>query len=368
MDALTSEFSVPVVAIAYNRPHLARNLVSVLGRVKPRHVLIISDGPKPERHGDALLVEDTRREFETIDWPCQIDRNYAESNLGCDQRIRSGLDWVFGRVDEAIILEDDIDAVPDFFPWAQRMLDTYRHRDDVAMICGHNPLIRWPEGSPGAAAVLSQRGGWLGWATNARAWNSVQEWDLGRHMNSRENDIAQRHFEPAIEELFNRYLYELQVKPSQSFAVDVDFTLKMAMSGRVAVCSPVNFIHHLGVGPDATHLIDCDETLFHLPRHELELPKEIAPLPRGAVDINFDRFRVILELLVRANDPTMARKLARFRNLPMDIDFKLHLLPFIHADETAEILAHLHREGLDDATFHYWHDAVSNNQDRGGTP
>lgn len=368
MGALTSEFAVPVVAIAYNRPRLARNLVSVLRRVKPRHVLIISDGPKPERHGDTHLVDSTRREFETIDWPCRIDRNYAETNLGCDQRIRSGLDWVFGIVDEAIILEDDIDAIPDFFHWAQRMLDVYRQRDDVAMICGHNPLIRWPEGTPGAAAVLSQRGGWLGWATYARAWNSVQEWDLRPDVRSLKLESAQRNFEPAIGELLNRRLYELQVNPSQSFAVDVDFTLKMAMSGHVSVCSPVNFIHHLGVGPDATHLIDCDETLFRLPRHELELPRVIPPLPCGVVDNRFDRARVFLELLVRAKHPAMVRRLARFRNLPMDIDFKLHLLPFIHADETAEILAHLRREGLDDASFHYWHDAVSNNQDCGSTP
>lgn len=367
MAALPSEFSVPVIAIVYNRPRFARNLISVLRRVKPQHVLIVSDGPKLEQPGDALLVEATRRELDAIDWPCRIEHNYSERNLGCDPRIRSGLDWAFGIVDEAIILEDDIDVVPDFFHWAQRMLDTYRHRDDVAMICGHNPLICWPEGGQGTAAVMSQRGGWLGWATYARAWRSVQEWDLRRDVGSLDEDIAQHRFEPALGALFNRCLYELRVNPSCSFAVDVDFTLKMAMSGHVSVCSPVNFIHHLGVGPDATHNTDCDETLFHLPRHELELREVTPPLPRGAVDQKFDRARVLIELLVRANNPQMARKLAMFQNLPMDLDFKLHLLPFIHADDTAGILAHLHREGLDDATFHYWHDAVSDKQVLGGT-
>lgn len=367
MDTLVSDFCIPVVAIAYNRPRLARNLIAVLRRVKPRHVLIVGDGPKPERHGDALLVEATRRELGTIDWPCRIDYNYAETNLGCDIRIRSGLDWVFDIVDEAIIMEDDLDAVPDFFHWAQRMLETYRHRDDIAMICGHNPLIRWPEGSPGATAVLSQWGAWHGWATYARAWDSVQQWDLRRHMNSRENDIDQRCFDPALGALFNSRLYQLQREPSRSFAVDVDFTMKMAMSGLVSVCSPVNFIHHLGVGPDATHHIDSDETLFHLPRHELELPNVTPPLPPGAVDNEFDRARVILELLVRVKDRSMARKLTKFRNLPIDLDFSIHLLPFFQADETAEILVHLHREGLDDATFHYWHDAVSGKSHSGGT-
>jgi hypothetical protein len=370
MNTLTPDFAVPVVVIVYNRPRLVRNLIGGLRRVKPRHLLIVSDGPKPEKREDNLLVEATRRELEAIDWPCQIDRNYAETNLGLDLRIRSGLDWAFGIVDQAIILEDDINAVPDFFYWSERMLDTYRDRDDVAMICGHNPLIRWPEGSPGTSAVLSQRGAWYGWATYARAWNSVQQWDLTQHANSIEKDIAQQGFEPALSALYLSYLNNFfsvrQVAPSHPLLVDVDFTLKMALSGRFSVCSPVNFIHHLGVGPDATNLIDCDETLFHLPRHKLEIPAIIRALPEGAVDYKFDRAKVLMELLVRANNPRMARKLARFRNLSMDFDLRVHLLPFLHADETTEIIDHLHAEGLEDLIYNNWHSALSDLPNQGG--
>ncbi len=61
-----------------------------------------------------------------MDWPCEIVRNYAETNLGCDARIASGIDWAFEQVDEAILLEDDLILDPSFFRWCADMLSRYR--------------------------------------------------------------------------------------------------------------------------------------------------------------------------------------------------------------------------------------------------
>ena len=99
MGDVPDTFSVPAVAFVYNRPRYARNLVSVLRNVKPKHLLLVADGPKSDGGRDAQLVEATRHELEAIDWPCRIDCNYSSVNLGCDKRIRSGLDWAFGIVD-----------------------------------------------------------------------------------------------------------------------------------------------------------------------------------------------------------------------------------------------------------------------------
>jgi len=363
-----SNFSVPVVVFAYNRPRFARNMVSLLRTVKPEHLLLVADGPKSDGGRDAQLVEATRHELEAIDWSCRIDRNYSPVNLGCGSRIRSGLDWAFGMVDQAVVLEDDIDAVPEFFSWAQQMLDLYRDRDDIAMICGNNPLIRWPEGRSGTSAILSHRGGWHGWATYSRAWRAVQDFDLLDYSQSVDDDKTLQGFEPALGAQFRGWIHELRLMPERSLAVDVDFTLKMAMSGRSAVCSPVNFIHHLGVGADSTHEVNSDDTLFTLPRPKL-ITREITQLlPKDAVDSRFDRARVLLELLMRATNPRMAQKLSKHQNLPLDPDVKIHLLPFVHARETAAILNHLHNKGLDDEKYQYWYSAVSDTPEHGDTP
>jgi hypothetical protein len=345
----------PVVAVCFNRPSMARNLVSVLRRVRPHHILIVADGPRQDHDSDRAAVAATRAEFESIDWPCRIDRLFSDVNLGCTKRIVTGLNWAFGMVEAAVILEDDIDATPQFFTWAKRMLELYSDRDDIAMLSGHNPLINWPEFSRGSSAIPSRRGAISGWATWARAWNSAKSWSIEGNLSEVEEDISRCEFEPALSSVYQLYLAEARGRP---LSWDDDFTLRMAMSGRRCLVSPTNFIHHLGVGPDATHHVDSDDTLFFLPRPERHIPNTLMELPVGSVDRKFDRARVLLELLVRAKNPHMARRLAARTELPIENNMKTHLLPFVFSDETLALLKHLEREGLDHARSGYWIKAV----------
>ena len=349
-----------VIVICYNRPVLTLNLVSVLRRVSPSHVLIVADGPKPGDSGDKASVDEARAAFDQIDWPCRIDRLYSDVNLGCTARITSGLDWAFELVDEAIILEDDIDASPQFFNWAKQMLNLYRDRDDIAMISGHNPLISWPESMPGSFAIPSRRGAISGWATWAHAWHSVRRWSVDGDIEKVADDISRCEFEPALAALYQLYLAEAR---RRALSWDVDFTIRMAMSGRKSLVSPKNYVHHLGVGLDATHHKDSDDTLFYLPRGEGEVPEILLELPEDSVDLGFDRARVMMELLVQTKTPRMARMLAQRVNLPIQIDIRTHLLPFLFPDEILEVLTHLEKEGLDPERAKYWHEAMTGGKD-----
>jgi hypothetical protein len=344
-----------VVVVCYNRPTLTLNLVSVLRRVRPSHVLIVADGPKQGDFEDKTSVESTRAVFDQIDWPCKVDRLYSDVNLGCTARIASGLDWAFDLVDEAIILEDDIEPSPQFFSWANQLLKLYRDRDDIAMISGHNPLISWPEFISGSFAIPSRRGAIWGWATWAHAWHSVRSWSVDGGLESVARDISKSGFEPALAALYQLYLAEARTRP---LSWDVDFTIRMAMSGRRSLVSPKNYVHHLGVGPDATHHKDGDDTLFYLPRGEGEIPEILLELPKDSVDLGFDRARVMMELLVRTKNPLMARLLAKHVDLPIEEEIRTHLLPFLFPDEIMDLLTHLEDEGLDQARARYWKEAV----------
>ena len=344
----------PIVIIAYRRPVQTRALIDVLRQVRPDRVIVVADGPRPGDAQDAQAVARTRAELDRIDWPCRVDHDLAEVNLGCTARIRSGLDAVFATVDRAIVLEDDVHPHPSLFTWMDRMLDAYAERDDVAMLCGHNPLIRWPDVAPGAFAVPSRRGGVHGWGTWARAWWAVQGTDITGPVDTVDADVDACGLQPTLAALYRSYLSEARTRP---LSWDVDWTLRMAMSGRVALVSPVNLVHHDGVGPDATHHVDGDDTLFRLPRLEAPVPvdaADITPLSVGADDVAFDRARVLLELLVRARDPRAALRLARHPGLPLDTVQRLHLLPFVHRSETLALLAHLEEEGLDAVRAAWW--------------
>jgi hypothetical protein len=98
-----------------------------------------------------------------------VQRNYADTNLGCRRRLSSGLDWAFSLVDEAIILEDDTLPHPDFFKFCMEMLDRYRADDRVGHIGGVNfhPEIRRSSYS----YFFSRYASVWGWATWRRAWH-----------------------------------------------------------------------------------------------------------------------------------------------------------------------------------------------------
>lgn len=360
----------PVVCIIYNRSRLVRNLINTLRQIKPRRILVIADGPKTDNSEDHRACDLARAEVERIDWECTIERDYADSNLGCSRRIVSGLDWAFSLVDRAIILEDDIDAHPQFFKWATRMLNAYEDRDDVAMVSGHNPLVRWPQVLQNSAGIPSRRGGIWGWATWRHKWLSVNQTSINGSLRQAANDITRCRFEPTLDALYTYYLE--QSRKVSNISWDCDWTLRMAMSGRVAMISPINLIHNLGVGDDATHTKDGDDLVL-CPARPLDpndfvtedflFPTTLCFLPEGSDDSAFDRARVLIELLVRTRDPKMAKRLARHPNLPLDGATKLHLLPFRHHKETLHWINHIASVAHDTVTVQRWQNALADGND-----
>ena len=107
--------NTPVAFFVFNRPDVTQRVFTEIRRARPNQLLIIADGPRASRLGEADRCEAVRTIVDQVDWPCEVERHYADTNLGCRARVSSGLDWVFDRVDRAIILEDDCLPDPGFF-------------------------------------------------------------------------------------------------------------------------------------------------------------------------------------------------------------------------------------------------------------
>src|SRR5690349_7316968 len=97
----------PVVFLVFNRPETTRLVFDRIRQARPPILLVVADGPRPDKKGDDERCLAARSIIETVDWPCEVIRNYSDTNMGCRLRVSSGLDWVFSKVPEAIILEDD---------------------------------------------------------------------------------------------------------------------------------------------------------------------------------------------------------------------------------------------------------------------
>jgi hypothetical protein len=128
----------PVLFVVFNRPHLTARVFECIRTAKPRHLPVVADGPRQGRPTDIALCRETRKIVSTADWPCELLTNFADENMGCGRRITSGLDWVFEKFPEAIILEDHCVPTPSFFGFCTDLLHHYRNDTRVMSIGGSN--------------------------------------------------------------------------------------------------------------------------------------------------------------------------------------------------------------------------------------
>ncbi|NQU94778.1 MAG: glycosyltransferase family 2 protein [Candidatus Omnitrophica bacterium] len=163
MDIVT-----PVVFMIFNRPHLTERVFKAIAQAKPTKLFVVADGPRDGQVDDIKKCAAARTIIEEINWDCEVIKNYADTNLGCKRRISSGLDWVFSKVEEAIILEDDCLPAPSFFYFCQTLLEHYRYDGRVTHIGGSN--FQFGTSKTNYSYYFSQYPPVWGWATWRRAW------------------------------------------------------------------------------------------------------------------------------------------------------------------------------------------------------
>ncbi len=166
---MPAALETPVVFIVFNRPDLTARVVERLRQVRPRHLHVVADGPRPGRAGEAEACAETRALIERgVDWPCEIFHDYSDVNLGCRRRVSSGITGAFARHERAIILEDDCVPNDSFFPFMEHALATYADRPEVMHVSG-TQLLPVPKVFVGDYYLGSFPYIW-GWATWRRAW------------------------------------------------------------------------------------------------------------------------------------------------------------------------------------------------------
>ena len=162
--------AVPVAVFAYNRPDLLAGTLACLRDAGARSLFVFSDGPRSAE--DEERVAAVRETVQAIDWttPTLVAR---ERNLGLDDSMRSGLDWMLDRHERVVVIEDDVAVAPEFYSYVTQALEAYAHEEAVAGVTG----LRMPFGRAGFRgypydAFLLPRFFSLGWATWRRAWKT----------------------------------------------------------------------------------------------------------------------------------------------------------------------------------------------------
>ncbi|HWA27693.1 MAG TPA: hypothetical protein VG734_18700 [Lacunisphaera sp.] len=239
----------PLVFIVFNRPETTRQVWARIRSARPKRLFVIADGPRPDRPADAGLCATVREIVAQADWPCDVTREYASSNLGTAVRVSSGLDRVFAEVEEAIILEDDCLPDPTFFPFCTELLARYRGEARVAQIAG---CSFQGEDHGGKTSYYFSRypHGW-GWATWRRAWRNYDH-----SMRAWREERGGGWLERTITDPVERRIWEGSFDATLAGEVaawDYRWVLAVWRLGQLSIVPYRNLISNLGFGADATN-------------------------------------------------------------------------------------------------------------------
>lgn len=80
-----------VALCVYNRPSQTQKVLATLAMVKPKHILVVADGPKQDQPDDREKCDAVIKLIESIDWPADVEWNVSPLNLGLRSRLQLSL-------------------------------------------------------------------------------------------------------------------------------------------------------------------------------------------------------------------------------------------------------------------------------------
>ncbi|MGE0883131.1 MAG: glycosyltransferase family 2 protein [Blastocatellales bacterium] len=241
--------NVPVALIIFNRPEPTAKVFAAIRQARPSDLIIIADGARSGKKGEAETCAAARAVTEQIDWPCNAVRHYAGQNLGCRDRVASGLDLVFDQFDRAIILEDDCLPEPSFFRFCEELLERYRDDERVMAISGDNFLFGKQRIED--SYYFSRYPHVWGWATWRRAWRhydvKMSNWPEMREQGWLKEILDDRAAISFWQDVFQS-VYEGRID-----TWDYQWTYACWQQGGLTALPRTNLISNIGFGADATH-------------------------------------------------------------------------------------------------------------------
>ena len=267
------QLTTPVAFLIFNRPDTTVRVFEAIRQAKPPKLLVVADGPRPDRAGDVEKCKAARAIIEGVDWDCEVLTNYSDLNLGCKNRVSSGLDWVFSLVEEVIILEDDCLPHPSFFRFCQDLLDYYRNDQRIMAISGDN--FQFGRKRTEYSYYFSRYNHIWGWATWRRAWQyydgEMKYWPEirdGYWLNAILGDSqAIKYWAKVFQTTYD----------NKVDTWDYPWTFACWIQNGLTILPNVNLVSNIGFGEDATHTIGSKSRVANLPVKEMNFPLKHPP-------------------------------------------------------------------------------------------
>lgn len=256
----------PVIFTIFDQFDRSMQVFETIRAAKPTQLLVIADGPRTDRPGEAERCAATRTIIDRVDWDCEVHTNFSETNMGARARISSGITWAFELVEKAIILEHDCVPSPSFFHYCAELLDRYENDERVMMIGGQNRLFGRADTSD--SYYFSRYPHIWGWATWRRAW-AKYDFKMTQWPEIRDRKLFDQYWSRMID----RYFWECAFQFTYDGKIDTwDYQWLYSIWANSGLCiTPArNLVRNVGFHPDALHTTSC--VYSSLDAEELELP------------------------------------------------------------------------------------------------
>ena len=257
-----------IALIIFKRAKTTQRVFEAIRAAQPPKLLVIADGPRSDRPSEAESCAATRQIIEQVDWDCEVLKNYADHNMGCGERVSTGISWVFQQVEEAIFLEDDCLPNPMFFEFCEQLLEKYRYDQRVMMVSGTNVLQEWK--SDRQSYHFSHYTTIWGWASWRRAW---QHYDF--KMKSWASVEAQQRVRDVLGHeglyLSRKKAYDA-VYSGKIDTWDLQWAFTRLLNSGLSAVPAVNLVSNIGFDAEATHTTSADDPRSRLQTFPLRFP------------------------------------------------------------------------------------------------
>lgn len=240
-----------VAVFLYNRPEYSAALIDAIERANPSRLYVFADAPNPDVAGDYPRCAEVLRRWTGISDGLLTASalQVADTHMGCRMRVSTGLDWLFERERDAIILEDDCIPNASFFAFCDDALERFRDDDSVMHVNGCN--FGFPCGS--SSVYWARYAHVWGWATWRRAWRFYDEQArFARLVTCRA--LLREHFataNPLVAPFWLARALDVAVHDFDTW--DTQWQLAIWQRDGMVVGPACDLVSNIGVGPNATH-------------------------------------------------------------------------------------------------------------------
>ena len=262
-------FNTPILLINFNRPGFTAEVLRVVMQQSPAHLYVFQDGARQGRDDDPGKLAEVRQVVQqmTQGTPTQVHTFYSDHNLGCGPGPAAALSWYFSQVEQGIVLEDDAVPHPDFFGYAEQLLNRYRDDAEVMAIGSMNvDKQRWGDGSYYFSMMNRNLCAWASWR---RAW---QHFDI-RLFNTSRRDLSQALRRYGCDVLEREYwcdrLDEVHRDGVGGTSWDMQFFMSIWLQHGKGIIPNVNLSSNIGTVVDATHPSGKGNIIDNVPTHPI---------------------------------------------------------------------------------------------------